>query len=78
MKLFAIFFFTLIFSFSLVAKTPLQVQSENAQNILDRTISKINHSWEMMKYHFSKGNELMKTSTKKNVKEVIDKTKSKF
>ena len=76
MKITFILSLVLICFFPLFAKTPLQVQSENAQNILEKTMYRITHSWEMMKYHFSKGNKMLKDSAKKNAKEVIDKAKS--
>ena len=39
------------------ADTELQECSEQAQNYLEWTISRISHAWEMMIYHFEEGTD---------------------
>ena len=49
-------------------KSIMAQQAEEAQNLLDKTFSKMNHAWTRMKYHFHTGNEKVKEEAKKNMR----------
>lgn len=70
--LFLFIFLTLLLP--LQANTVLQTKTNEAQNILDKTISKIVHSWVMMKYHFELGNQRLRESAKAEKKKSQKKT----
>ena len=64
-----------LFASPLYAETILQAQAEHAQNFLERTVNRISYSWEMMKYHFHKGNERLQESSGVDKEKIQDQIK---
>lgn len=61
------------------ADTELQERSEQAQNYLEWTATRISYAWEMMIYHFEEGtNRLNETSdgSRKTIKAKMDKRRN--
>lgn len=74
-----VIFLLLLGTIPLNADTELQECSEQAQNYVEWTVSRISHAWEMMIYHFEEGtNRLNETSDdcRKTIKVEIDKTRN--
>ena len=49
----------------------LTEQAEHAQNLLDKTISRMGYSWAKMKEHFSGGNRKVRDRAKKAAEDAV-------
>ena len=61
------------------ADTELQKCSEQTQNYLEWTISRISHAWEMMIYHFEEGTDRLNETSEGSLKKInikMDKTRN--
>ena len=71
MKYFVIFSLLAAAAVSVQASSPLVEQAENAQNVIDRTFSRMEYSWSKMKEHFSLGSDKIREQADKAAKKTI-------